>query len=190
MSPEESAPILSGEATQPVPPPGPRSCPVPFQRFVPLPRPNFWSGLLWCLAFVIVTQLPGAIVAAVIVLVHALTTPGAASAFTSPTALFETPVGINAMAVAFLINEFLVIGMSLVVIRLMVGRGWRDQLGLHRPSLAHVVLAVASLPGLVVLANAVFAWLASVLPDVPALPMALTVMANAHRIASECPVET
>ena len=29
---------------------------------------------------------------------------------------------------------------------------------------------------------------ASVLPSVPARPVAFTVMANAHRIASECPV--
>jgi choline dehydrogenase-like flavoprotein len=29
---------------------------------------------------------------------------------------------------------------------------------------------------------------ASVLPSVPAGPMAFTMMANAHRIASECPI--
>jgi membrane protease YdiL (CAAX protease family) len=68
-----------------------------------------------------------------------------------------------ALAVAFFITELLVIGVSLLVIRLVVGRDWTRQLAVRRPSVAHTVLAVASLPVLLLLGNVAYDLLRNVL---------------------------
>jgi membrane protease YdiL (CAAX protease family) len=68
-----------------------------------------------------------------------------------------------ALAVAFFITELLVIGVSLLVIRLVVGRDWPRQLAVRRPSAAHTFLAVASLPALLILGNVAYDILRNVL---------------------------
>jgi membrane protease YdiL (CAAX protease family) len=57
------------------------------------------------------------------------------------------------MLVSFGVTEFLVIGISLLVIRLVVGRDWPRQLALRAPSLVHTLIALAAFPGLVLAGN-------------------------------------
>ncbi len=126
------------------------------------PHPGFWWALLWCIGFVIVTQFPGALVAIAIIVVYSLIHPQAVG---NASALLQSPVMSVALGAAFFVTEILVIGVSLLVIRLVVGRDWTRQLAVRRPSVAHLGLAVASLPGLVVLANAAYVVLKRILPD-------------------------
>jgi membrane protease YdiL (CAAX protease family) len=121
--------------------------------------------VLWCIGFLIVTQLPGGLLGAMIIIADAMRHPGALSY----PAMFESPVASFAMGVGMFVTEVLVVGVSLVVIRLMIGRDWMRILGLRRPSAVHVALAVASFPGLVVLANLAYALLKRVIPDIPAM---------------------
>ena len=129
------------------------------------PHPGFWWSVLWCLGFLFVTQIPGSIVAVVILIVYNVLNPGEAKAFSSVDELMKSRIWSGALAAAFFVTEVLVIGVSLLVIRLVVGADWKRQLAVRRPSGPHLGLAVASLPGLVVLANAAFLLLKRVLPD-------------------------
>jgi membrane protease YdiL (CAAX protease family) len=61
--------------------------------------------------------------------------------------------------------EAMVIGFSLVVIRLVVGREWKRRLALRRPALAHVLLVVVGIPALVMVADGGYAALKHVLPS-------------------------
>ncbi len=126
------------------------------------PHPGFWWSVLWCIGFLLVTQVPGAVVASAIFIVYTMTNPAAAK---SADELIASPIASTALAAAFLVTEILVIGVSLLVIRLVVGRDWTRQLAVRTPSAAHVLLAIASLPGLVVLANGAYLLLKRALPD-------------------------
>ena len=128
----------------------------------PKPQPGFLWSLLWCLGFLIVTQVPGAVIASGILILYGLTHR---EALASASGLLNSPVMSVAMAAAFFVTEILVVGVSLLVIRLMIGRDWMRQLAVRRPSAAHVVLALASLPALIVLANCSYALLKRGLPD-------------------------
>jgi membrane protease YdiL (CAAX protease family) len=125
------------------------------------PHPGFWFSLLGCIGFVIVTQLPGAIVAILILMVAMVGQPGllgqAENQSALQTALMKSPTWSLAMAVAFFINEVLVVGISWLVIRLIVGREWPRRLALRRPGLVHVALVLASLPAMILLADGGYA---------------------------------
>ena len=129
------------------------------------PHPNFWWSWLWCLFFLFTTQIPGAVVAAGLVVAMLLLWPGQfpKEAITDQASLMKSPQMSLFLAVAFFITELLVIGVSLLVIRLVVGRDWTRQLAVRRPSLAHTVLAVASLPALIILGNVAYDILRNVL---------------------------
>jgi membrane protease YdiL (CAAX protease family) len=119
------------------------------------PHPNFWWSILWCIFFMLVTQIPGAIVAVVVVAALAVISPQSfpRGALNDQAALLKSEPMSVGLAVAFFITELLVIGFSLLVIRLVIGRDWRRQLALRRPSLSHALLALASFPSLVLLGN-------------------------------------
>jgi membrane protease YdiL (CAAX protease family) len=156
ITPEQPAPagadgaITTTPALEPQPQPRPK------------PHPGFWWSVLWCIGFLLATQIPGALIAVAIIQVYQLTHP---RAFATAGAMIDSPVMSVAMGVAFFATEILVIGVSYVVIRLMVGRDWTRILGLRRPSWPHLGLALASLPGLIVLANLAYALIKRVIPD-------------------------
>jgi membrane protease YdiL (CAAX protease family) len=120
------------------------------------PHPGFRWSVLWCVGFLLVTQIPGAFIAAGIIILYAITHRAQAQALVSSEAILKSDVGIAALAAGFFVTEILVVGVSLLAIRLVVGRDWTRQLAVRQPSPAHVGLAVASLPGLIVLANAAY----------------------------------
>jgi uncharacterized protein len=122
------------------------------------PHPNFGWSILWCFLFVIVTQVPGAIIAVLVMVGLALIAPDQfpQGALSDKAALLKSePMGV-ALAVAFFIAELLVIGFSLLVIRLVVGRDWTRQLAVRRPGLAHTLLTLASFPAFVLLGNSAY----------------------------------
>src|SRR5262245_19396968 len=90
------------------------------------PHPGFWSALLWCIGFLIVTQIPGAVVAAAILVGFMLTSGKGVSMGD----LVKSDVYSIANAAAFTVAEVLVIGVSWLVLRLVVGRDWKRQVAL------------------------------------------------------------
>lgn len=151
-------PTATGGGAIPVPPGWTPTTGVPQRTLTQEPRwphPNFWWSFLWCLLFVIVTQVPGALIAVAVLVVLAVLSPGRVSLETlgDKTALLKAEPMSLALGVAFFFTELIVIGFSLLVIRLVVGRDWTRQLALRRPGLAHTLLALASFPSLVMLGN-------------------------------------
>jgi membrane protease YdiL (CAAX protease family) len=122
------------------------------------PHPNFWWSWLWCFFFLFTTQLPGAVVAGGLMVAALLLWPDQfpKEQITDQASLMKSPQLSLFLAIAFFITELLVIGVSLVVIRLVAGRDWTRQLAVRRPSAAHTVLAVASLPALLILGNVAY----------------------------------
>ena len=59
------------------------------------------------------------------------------------------------LAPALFMSQLLVIGFSLLVLRLVVGKQWTRKIGLRLPALKHVALALAGLPALSILGGAV-----------------------------------
>lgn len=137
------------------------------------PHPNFWWSILWCLLFLLATQVPGVALGAVVLVVVMLINPqllppGALS--DQATLLKSEPVA-AVLAVVFLFTEALVVGFSLLILRLVVGRDWMRQVALRRPSMAHTLLALASFPALVLLGNVAYellrnsGWVPSIASD-------------------------
>jgi membrane protease YdiL (CAAX protease family) len=124
------------------------------------PHPGFWFALLWCIGFLVVTQVPGAVVAAFILLVAVIDNPNLFRQ--GQEGLWKSPAMSVAMAVAFFITEVLVIGVSWLVLRLVVGREWPRRVALRRPGLVHVVLTVASCPAIILLSNGFYLFLKNV----------------------------
>jgi membrane protease YdiL (CAAX protease family) len=157
----------------PLPPREPPKIGLPTRSLVHDPRwphPNLGWSLLWCLLFILVTQIPGAVIAGIIVVGLTLIAPDRfpIEGLSKPDTLMKSSAMNVALAVAMLITELLVIGFSWLVIRLVVGRDWMRQLAVRRPGLAHTLLAVASFPALVLLGNAAYAVLRELM-HVPSL---------------------
>ena len=90
------------------------------------PHPNFWWSWLWCLLFIFATQIPGACIAVAVIVGLMLLRPDQfpKGVLANQTALLKSePMGV-ALAVAFFFTELLVVGFSVLVIRLVVGRDW------------------------------------------------------------------
>lgn len=134
------------------------------------PHPNMGWSLLWCLLFVLVTQIPGAMTAVAVVAGLAFLKPSTLppESLSKPAALLKSEAMNVALGVAFLITELLVIGFSWLIIRLVVGRDWKRQLALRIPSFSHTLLALAAFPALVLLANIAYDLLRKIL-HVPSL---------------------
>src|SRR5262249_41200991 len=75
------------------------------------------------------------------------------SAMVTPEAMMTSEAGRLSLLVAFLITQLLVIGVSLLAIRLFVGRDWPRHIGLRLPSPGQTLLVLAAFPALVLLAN-------------------------------------
>jgi membrane protease YdiL (CAAX protease family) len=122
---------------------------------IPPPHPNFWWALLWCIGFLLFTQVPGAILGGVVLAGISLARPDwlPRDAAAGQAALFKSPVVSVVMGFVFAITELLVVGVSWLVIRLAVGRDWKRRLALRAPALGHLLLALAAFPALVLLGN-------------------------------------
>ena len=135
----------------------------PWPRVVRPPHPGFWFALLWCIGFLFVTQVPGVIVAVVILVGTMVGNPAVLKPGQDPAevqaVLMKTPAWSLALAAAMLTTEILVVGVSWLVIRLVVGRQWPRQLALRRPGVVHLVLVLAACPAMILLANGFYLFL-------------------------------
>jgi membrane protease YdiL (CAAX protease family) len=126
----------------------------PWQR-PGLPHPGFWWSVLWCVVFLLCTQIPGGVIAVVVFIFLMILRPDMlpAGEMGNMNALMVSPAMSFALAVGLLFTEVLVIGFSWLALRLLVGRDWPRQCALRRPGLAHLLLVLASLPALMLFAN-------------------------------------
>lgn len=148
--------ILDALPAEPAPPTEYR--PPPPARFVIPLHPNFWWALPWCLAMLLMTQLPGGLIGiAVAFLVMFVTgdmkafaaNQDAASMFDNPTIQFGIGLGLW-------IAHFLMILLSLAALRIVAGRYWHRQVAIRRPAITHVLLVIALTPAFILLANGAY----------------------------------
>lgn len=153
------------------------------------PHPNFWWSILWCFLFLFVTQIPGGVIAVVIALLLPIAWPEQfpSGPLTSQASLLKSDAMSVGLAVGIGITEILVVGFSLLVIRLVVGRDWMRQLAVRPPGAAHTLLALASLPALMLLGNVAYNVLRKVL-HLPSLSdFGLGGMEDVVQVASKWP---
>jgi membrane protease YdiL (CAAX protease family) len=145
----------TGVSPTPMPPVAPWP---PRSRRVAKPHPGFWMAFLWCIAFIIFTQLPPAVPMIVILVVGMMLRPDLSPSLAGgdPTAMFDSPVGNIALQVGMACAEVLVIGVSWAIIRLIIGREWPRRLALRLPSLTHIVLVLLAVPGMILLADGAY----------------------------------
>jgi membrane protease YdiL (CAAX protease family) len=124
---------------------------LPEAVIVATPHPGFWWAALWCLGYVVVTQLVAGIVGVVLLIVllrgrldHLRDGP-----------ITALPEFAQAMAPALLLAQVLGIVGSWLALRLIVGRRWPGKVALRLPALAHVILAVVALPGMIAVAGVI-----------------------------------
>jgi hypothetical protein len=142
---QDALPAYPDEA--PPPPPKPREFPL---------HPNFWWGILWSVGSLLLTQVPGGVVVAIILIGGSILFPKIlpAEAMQNPSTLMQHPVALIAMGVGLVIAHLLMIGLSLACLRVLAGRTWHRQVALRAPSFSHLVLTVAVVPAFMVLASA------------------------------------
>lgn len=161
----QRAPTASREAD--VPPEWHPELELPERSLVQKPRwphPNFGWSCLWCLLFLLVTQLPGGVLAVVVAVGLMKLAPNRFSMdIANQKALLQSDAMSIGLAVAVFVIELSVVVFSLLILRLVVGRDWPRQVALRCPSLAHTLLALASLPAFILLGNVAYNYLHEVL---------------------------
>jgi membrane protease YdiL (CAAX protease family) len=134
--------------------------PPPQRVSRPFPlHPNFWWALLWCVAMLLLTQVLGGVVAIVIVILAALVNPEIAplDRMGNPAELMQLPVFQFAIGLGLWLAHFLMILLSLLVLRIVAGRSWAREVAVRRPAALHVGLVVALVPAFYLLANGAYA---------------------------------
>lgn len=132
------------------------------------PRPGLFEAILWCVVFLCVQILASLFVAGVTVSVYALQSPDLQQyLFDQVTGLWakvserstqatqtDVPLGMGqALAYGMLGAQFASLGLILLVLPWRVGRDWKRQIGLRRPSWVHVLLVVLVVPGFMMISS-------------------------------------
>jgi membrane protease YdiL (CAAX protease family) len=132
-----------------------------------LPHPGLLWSFIWSFVFLLLTQIPGAIIAVVVLLLLTIIAPQTLpeGSMGNPTDLMKSPAMNISMAVAFFVTEILVIGVSWLALRIFNGRDWKRKVALTPPALSHVALALAGLPALIILANVSYDLIKQVIPS-------------------------
>lgn len=121
------------------------------------PQPGLILSFLLCIAFILITQVPAALLAAVIMVVLSMANPEQSTLVMGDSkALLQSDTFSLALMPAMLVAELLVIGVSWLAIRLVSGKDWPRIMALRLPSLTQLVLVVLALPGLVFLGNGAY----------------------------------
>lgn len=151
-SPEPS-PVVPLALALPVGPPSAVALPSGF----PL-QPGFWVAILWCLGMLLFTQVPGGIVSVLLMVTLLLTLPGQPDLMTirNPGELLGSTAGQLALGAGLAVAHLLMIGLGLIVLRVVVGRDWRREVALRRPTWSQALLVAASAPAFVIVANATY----------------------------------
>lgn len=157
-----------------VPPPSPESPDPPAhydedrplaalpEKRRPFPlHPSYPWAILWCIGMLLLTQVPGGIVAVIYIVFVMIFLPGLIDANRLqgvPELMANSQVQIG-MGIGLWTAHFLMIVLSLLVLRIAVGREWPRQVALRLPSLPHFLLVVFMTPAVIVLANGLYSLL-------------------------------
>jgi len=159
---------------QPPPPPEPPVPPPPYDYtygYPPLPPPpplfdpdrpfpGFGIAILLCVLFLFCTQVPGAVVAVILLVFFVIANPAKFQGLDDPMALLATPEASLAMGAAVFVTQICVIAFSLLALRICFGRDWARRVAFRWPGWTPVLLTLASIPAFVLMANLVAAWVA------------------------------
>ncbi len=129
------------------------------------PHPNFWWSLLWCIVFLLGTQIPGAIVIGVIFVALIFASGNAADLQTKQGVVDSWAMQIASMY-GFLFTELLVIGVALGMLLVAMGKEFPRKIALRLPSVTHLVLALLIFPSLVILSEGVYVVIKMIVPDI------------------------
>ncbi len=155
---------LSSSPPPLVPPEGPGMSsaypPSPAAERVARPfplHPNFWWAILWCIGLLLFTQIPGGIVALVLIFASMILFPGKIRQedIRNTASMLQNPVSLACFGVGIFVAHALIIDLSLLVLRIIAGRDWMRQVALRRPSWTHVGLIILVWPAFSFLANGV-----------------------------------
>ncbi len=142
------APLEAGDPDD-IPLVVPLSFPV---RRRPKAQPHFWWAILWNLGFAAV--LFGTIIGIVMVAAFVMAATGKAKDIQGDGTNIPRPLA-DVLAIGFPFGYLAGLGFSLIALRVVVGRDWPRQIGLHRPPLLHVVLVILGLPAFIMASEGV-----------------------------------
>lgn len=155
VSQEPISPLSMGESVSPLPLSPVENWALPVRSTVFPLHPNFWWALLWCLVMLLFSQVPGGIVAVVVIFALLLLqqTPLEGRDFASLMQSEPMQIGMGVgIATAFTLLGLL----SILCLRIVAGRHWHREVALRRPAFSHVLLVLAATPAFIVLANAAY----------------------------------
>lgn len=112
---------------------------------------GFWMALLWCIVFLIATQIVPLVAIVVCLGVYL----GANGTVVQPDDLANSPLMKQVIQIAVPVIEFCSISFALILLEFRVGREWMRKIGLRLPSVEHVLIVCAALPALLLLMNGV-----------------------------------
>jgi membrane protease YdiL (CAAX protease family) len=139
------------------------------------PEPGFWAALAWCLAYFGVANI--SLIAGVVVVLAVQFALSVSSGEMSLKDLIakndvETPgesLAPRSSLVfqgAFALSEVGTFVFIVLIIRVMVGKEWPRKLALRRPRPVHLVLALVSVPGFLIVPSEVHAFASRVMPSI------------------------
>jgi membrane protease YdiL (CAAX protease family) len=167
ISPKEMTTVLPAEESE-----LPAVLPAPSP-----PHPGFWWAILWCMGFLFVTQIVSAIVVLVVMALFDLAgTPAELIRDKLRDRGWMVALSRRSMAPTLLVTELMVITISLVVIRFVVGSDWKRQLAVRRPSWWQVLLVLLSFPAVLYLGSGVYLLARRWLPGLEKLGIDVDVM--------------
>jgi membrane protease YdiL (CAAX protease family) len=120
-------------------------------------HPNFGWAILWCIGLLLFTQVPGGVVAVVMIFVSMFLFPQSIRQedLRDTASILRNPIGLASFGVGIAVAHLLIIGLSLLVLRIIAGRDWSRQVALRRASWSHVGLIILVWPAFSFLANGV-----------------------------------
>ena len=160
-------PPPSPESPDPfVPPPGGHDedrsrPPVPAQRRPFGLHPSFGWAILWCIGMLLLTQVPGGIATVIYIVIVMIFRPDLIDTErvqSVPDLMANAQVQIG-LGVGLWVAHFLLILLSLLVLRIAVGREWPREVALRLPSVYHVLLVLCLTPAVIVLADGIMIFL-------------------------------
>lgn len=119
-----------------------------------LPHPNVGWAVLWCIAIVLCSQVPGGIVGAGVLLAAALLRPEAV-----PTGLDEllaSPLGQLSVGLGLVVAHGTILVLSLVLLRVVAGPNWTREVAWRLPAWHQLLVVLAAFPAFVVLAGGLY----------------------------------
>lgn len=129
------------------------------------PHPGLIWSFIWCILFLLFTQVPAALIAIVVVLFLLFVRPQLFPVeMGDVSGLMQSPGMSFAIFLALGVAQILVSAFSLVMLRLFAGKYWMRKVGFRLPKWWHVLLVLAGFLPLVLMANLGFQFFKSVIP--------------------------